>query len=128
VTEGLALIDRLIAELPRSYEPPKGDILLWSEGERVVACGALRELTHGVGEIRRVYVRADYRGGEFGGPFVRALIARARELGFETVRADTLPTMRGAIEFYQELGFHPVSAFWPHPAAGALFFERAVDP
>ena len=128
VTEGLTLIDRLIAGLPRMYEPRHGDILLWSEGENVVACGALRELEPGVGEIRRVYVRGDYRGGQFGRPFVRALIARAQELGFETLRADTLPTMRGAIEFYEELGFRPVSAFWPNPAAGALFFERAVEP
>lgn len=128
VAEGLGLIDHLIAGLPRSYEPPHGDILLWFKGDSLVACGALRELEPGVGEIRRVYVRPDYRGGDFGQPFVRTLIARARELGFDKVRADTLPTMQGAIEFYQELGFRPTTAFWPHPAAGALFFEREVDP
>jgi putative acetyltransferase len=128
VQQGLALIDRLIADLPRTYRPPHGDILLWSKGEHVVACGALRELEPGVGEIRRIYVRADYRGGKFGHPFVRALIVRARELGFGTVRADTLSTMHGAIEFYEELGFRRVAAYWPHPASGALFFERAVEP
>lgn len=128
VAEGLALIDRLTKELPRPYKPPHGDILLWFEGESVVACGALRETEPGVGEIRRIYVRPDYRGGEFGRPFVRALIARARELRFKKVRADTLPTMAAAIEFYQELGFHPTAAFWPHPAIGALFFEREVGP
>lgn len=127
VVKGLALIDGLIADLPRPYRPPLGDILLWFDKEGLVACGALRQLEPGVGEIRRLQVRADHRGGEFGRPFVRALIARARTLGFETVRADTLSTMRGAIEFYTELGFHPVPAFWPHPAEGALFFERPVD-
>lgn len=128
VVEGLALIDRIIEELPRAYAPPHGDILLWSDGKGVVACGALRELEPGAGEIRRIYIRADYRGGEFGRPFVRALIDRARELRFHTVRADTLPSMQAAIEFYQELGFRRIPAFWPHPAADALFFERAVDP
>lgn len=127
VAAGLALIDRLVADLVREYSPPHGDILLWLDGDAVVACGALRELKPGIAEIRRVHIRADYRGGEFGQPFVRALIARARELGFERVRADCLPTMQGAIEFYTDLGFRPVAAYWPHPAEGALFFERAVD-
>ena len=128
VRAGLALVDGLIEELPRVYGPPRGDILLWSHRGHLVACGALRELEPRVGEIRRLYVRADYRGGAFGRPFVRALIARARELGFERVRADTLGTMQGAIEFYTELGFRRAAPFWPHPAPDAMFFEREVDP
>ena len=127
VKAGLGLIDKLLSDLPGVYGPPRGDILLWFEQESVVACGALRELEPGIGEIKRIYVRADYRGKTFGHPFVQAMIARARELKYERVRVDTLPTMRSAIEFYQELGFRPIAAFWPHPAAGALFFEREVD-
>lgn len=126
VRSGLALVDRLIAELPGAYGPPRGVILLWFKGESLVACGALRELEPKVGEIRRIYVRSDYRGKAFGHPFVRALIDRARELGYETLKADTLPTMTAAIEFYQELGFHRAPAFWPHPAAAAIFFERSI--
>ncbi len=126
--DGLTLVDRLIAELPGAYGPPRGEVLLWHERDEVVACGALRELEPGIGEIRRIHVRPDYRGREFGLPFVRALIDRARSLGYVTLRADTLPTMQAAIEFYQELGFHRVGPFWPHPAANALFFERAIAP
>ena len=126
VRSGLALVDQLIAELPGAYGPPRGEILLWIEDGTLVACGALRELEPKVGEIKRIYVRPDYRGKTFGHPFVRALIERARELGYRTLRVDTLPTMTAAIEFYQEAGFRPISAFWPHPAAGALFFEREI--
>ena len=126
VKSGLVLVDRLIAELPGVYGPPRGDVLLWFEDDSVVACGALRELEPKVGEIRRIYVRPDYRGKAFGHPFARALIDRARELGYEKLRVDTLPTMRAAIEFYQELGFRPIPAFWPHPVANALFFECEI--
>jgi GNAT superfamily N-acetyltransferase len=126
VRSGLALVDTLIAELPGAYGPPRGEVLLWFEGDDLVACGALRELEPGVGEIKRVHVRSDYRGKAFGIPFVRALIDRARQLGYTRLRADTLASMTAAIEFYQELGFRRVNAFWPHPAAGALFFEREI--
>lgn len=127
VNAGLQLIDSLVADLRRAYGPPRGDILLWFEGQGLVACGALRELEPGIGEIRRIYVRDDFRGKEFGRPFVRALMERARQLGYRKLRADALPTMRAAIEFYEELGFHRTTAYWPHPAAGALFFERDVE-
>lgn len=127
VKAGLGLVDRLISELPREYGPAHGDILLWFERTSVVACGALRELEPGIAEIRRIYVRGDYRGKEFGRPFVIALIDLARTLHFKRIRADALSTMYAAIEFYEELGFHRVPAYWPYPAAGALFFEREVD-
>lgn len=123
VQSGLALVDQLVAALPGAYAPPRGAVLLWFEDDRVVACGTLRELEPKVGEIKRIYVRPDYRGKGFGIPFVRALIDQARQVGYERLRVDTLPTMSAAIEFYQELGFRPIPAFWPHPVADALFFE-----
>lgn len=123
---GLSIVDGLIAGLPGAYGPPRGEVLLWFEGDNLVACGALRELEPGVGEIKRISVRADHRGKGFGPRFVRALIDRARELKYRRLRVDTLSTMSAAIEFYQELGFRPIPAFWPHPAAGALFFELEI--
>ena len=126
VEAGLASVDALVRALPGAYGPPRGDVLLWFLRDEIVACGALREVEPGVGELRRISVAPDYRGTEFGRPFVRALLARARELGYDRLRVDTLPTMRAAIEFYQEAGFTPIPAYWPHPVAGALFFERRM--
>ncbi len=123
---GLEQIDRQIAELPGPYGPPRGEIILAFAQEALVACGALRELEPKVGEIKRVYVRADHRGPGFGPRLTRALLSRARELRYERVRVDTLSTMSAAIQFYQELGFVPIPAYWLHPVPGALFFEYKV--
>lgn len=123
VDAGLSVVDDLIERLPGSYGLPDGDVLLWFENDEVVACGALRRLESTVGEIKRVHVRSDYRGGEFGPPFVRALIGRARDLGYATLRADALGSMAGAIDFYEQLGFRRIPPYWPHPAEGTVFFE-----
>jgi ribosomal protein S18 acetylase RimI-like enzyme len=124
---GLRQIDQQIAELPGAYGPPRGEIILGLSQGAVVACGALRELEPKIGEIKRVYVRADHRGPGFGPRLTRALLRRARELGYERVRVDTLPTMAAAIQFYQGMGFAPIPAYWPHPVPGALFFEYAIE-
>jgi putative acetyltransferase len=120
---GLTQFDQVIAELPGKYGPPNGDVLLAFKSSDVVACGALRELVSDVGEIKRIYVRRDHMGPEFGPRLVRELLSRARELGFERVRVDALPTMEAAIQYYQELGFKPIRKYWEHPVDGSLFFE-----
>jgi len=126
VPPGLALIDRLIADLPGAYGPPRGDVILGFAGDVVVACGALRELEPKVGDIKRVYVRADHRGPGFGPRLTQSVIDRAKELGYRRVRVDTTATMTAAIEFYQEMGFVPIPSYWPHPAPGALYFEYII--
>jgi ribosomal protein S18 acetylase RimI-like enzyme len=123
VPAGVVPFDRVIADLPGAYGPPRGDVLLALKHSRIVACGALRELEPKVGEIKRIYVRADHRGPGFGPRLTQALLDRARELGYERVRVDTLPTMTAAIQFYQAMGFAPIPAYWQHPVPGALFFE-----
>jgi GNAT superfamily N-acetyltransferase len=120
---GLAQIDQQIAELPGAYGPPNGEVILAFARDEVVACGALRGLEPKVGEIKRVYVREDHRGPGFGPRLTRALLKRARELGYTRVRVDTLPTMAAAIQFYPEMGFEPIPAYWPHPVPGARYFE-----
>ena len=121
---GLVEFDRVISGLPGVYGPPGGDVLLAFQDGELAACGALREWASRIGEIKRIYVRPDHRGPGFGPILTEALLERARELGYERVRVDTLPTMTAAIQFYQEMGFKPIPAYWPHPVPGALFFER----
>lgn len=126
VSGGLASIDQQIAELPGAHGPPRGEIFLAFQQEELVACGALRELVPKVGEFKRLYVRADHRGPNFGRRLTSAILSRAHELGYERVRVDTLPTMTSAIQYYQQMGFTPIPAYWPHPVRGALFFEYEV--
>ena len=123
VPVGLAEFDRVTSELPGVYGPPLGDVILAFHHSELVACGALRSWERKIGEIKRIYVRADHRGPGLGPVLTAALLDRARDLGYERVRVDTLPTMAAAIRFYQEMGFKPIPAYWPHPVPGALFFE-----
>ena len=123
VNAGVAALDELIQRLPGAYGPPRGEVLLWFKKEALVACGALRELEPEIGELKRIYIRADFRGEEFGKLFVRALIDKAQELGYRRLRSYALGSMSSALEFYEELGFRRIPAYWSHPASGTVFFE-----
>jgi GNAT superfamily N-acetyltransferase len=76
--------------------------------------------------MKRLYVRPTGRGTGAGRALVEAAIARARQLGYATMRLDTLPTMNAARSLYLSLGFRPVDRYNDNPIEGVLFFERRL--
>jgi ribosomal protein S18 acetylase RimI-like enzyme len=111
--------DQELAALPGGY-----DALLVArlEGE-AVGCVALKRLSEGACEMKRLYVRPGVRGSGTGRALVEASIARARELGYERMRLDTLPTMDTARALYLSLGFRSIGRYNDNPIPGVLFFE-----
>jgi len=124
---GLAGLDHEIELLPGAYESPGGALVLGLSGTTPVGCGALRRLRRGVGEIKRVYVRPDFRGRGLGHRITGMLLGRARSLGYQRAVLDTLPTMKSAIDLYRKMGFVPIPPYWRHPVPGALFFEYGLQ-
>jgi ribosomal protein S18 acetylase RimI-like enzyme len=112
-----------LAALPGGYDA----ILLARDGEELVGCVALRSLVDGVCEMKRLYVRPSARGSGSGRALVEASIARARELGYETMRLDTLPTMDAARALYLSLGFRPTERYNDNPIEGVVFLELPLS-
>jgi GNAT superfamily N-acetyltransferase len=125
---GLTWLDDEIRLLPGSYGPPGGDLFLAVEDGEPVGCGALRLWSPGVAEVKRVYVRPRARGRGLGARLTKAILRRARRLGYSRVVLDTLPRMEPAIRLYRKLGFAEIPAYWDHPVRGALFFEYSWPP
>jgi ribosomal protein S18 acetylase RimI-like enzyme len=115
-------VDAERGALPGGYDA----ILLARDGEEIVGCIALRPLEEGACEMKRLYVRPAGRGSGVGRALVEASIARARELGYATMRLDTLPTMDAARALYRSLGFRPIERYNDNPVEGVLFFELSL--
>jgi putative acetyltransferase len=116
-----------LATLPGSYAKPAGRLLLLLEGQRATGCGALRPIGAEVCEMKRLYVRPEWRGKGAGYELVLALINAAREIGYERVRLDTLPSMTKAIALYRSLGFKEIPAYRANPVPGATFLELRLN-
>lgn len=112
-----------LAKLPWDYARPAGRLLLALQGNEVAGCGALRPLDRDVCEMKRLYVRPAFRGKGVGGAMTDALISSAREIGYQRMRLDTLPSMAAAIAIYRSLGFREIAPYRANPVPGALFFE-----
>lgn len=112
-----------VAGLPGAYGPPGGVLLLARVGDKPAGCGGLRPLAADVAELKRLYVRPEYRGCGIGRQLATRLVAEARALGYRWLRLDTLPSMAAAQALYRTLGFSPIRPYAVLPCDAALCFE-----
>jgi len=111
------------ATLPWRYAPPGGDLLLALDGGEPAGCVALKPIDADSGEFKRFFVRPRFRGRGIGLALGRAIVDRARRIGYRRMRLDTLPAMTAAVAVYRALGFRPIEAYHPTPVIGTLFME-----
>lgn len=115
--------DRELAELPGAYRPPTGRLLLASDRNRPAGCVALRRIDDETCEMKRLYVRPEFRGLGLGRRLAESIISAAREIGYERMRLDTLTSMREAISLYESLGFRRIEPYYHNPTGCAVFME-----
>lgn len=116
--------EKELAELPGAYAPPTGRLLLAFENDQLAGCVALRKLSDGVCEMKRLFLRPEFHGQGRGRELTERIIREARDAGYKRMRLDTLPQQMGnAIALYRLLGFKEIEAYYTNPVSGALFME-----
>ncbi|MEM7171346.1 MAG: GNAT family N-acetyltransferase [Pseudomonadota bacterium] len=93
------------------YLPPNGRLLLVRDTHRLAAMGFLKPIRDGICEVKRMYVRPDYRGQGLGTMILGALIDAALSMGFEKILLDSAVYMESAHSLYRALGFTPVDYY-----------------
>ena len=112
-----------LAEIPGKYSPPSGRLFVVVFKDEPGGCVAIRSFGTSTCEMKRLYVRAKYRGGRIGRQLALTAIDAAREIGYEAIYLDTLPPMTAAIALYESLGFREISPYYDSPIPGTRFMQ-----
>ncbi len=116
--------DKELASLPGDYALPDGRLVLATHEGQAVGCVALHKIEPGISEMKRLYVRPQFRGKGLGRALAERVIADARQIGYKRLRLDTVePVMRAAVAMYRQLGFREIAAYRENPIEGALYME-----
>jgi len=101
--------------LPGKYAAPRGRLYLLFEGSAAAGCGALRPFCDDIAELKRLYVRPQFRQRGYARILSRKLIEEARAMGHRAIYLDTLRSMVEARKLYVSLGFAECEAYYDNP-------------
>jgi ribosomal protein S18 acetylase RimI-like enzyme len=120
--------EKELANLPGKYAKPDGRLFLISVKNQSVGCIALRKTDVEICEMKRLYVREDFRGLGLGKKLIEKLIEEAKSAGYKKMRLDTLPDkMPFAVKLYKSYGFCEIAPYYHNPHGETLFMELDLN-
>lgn len=119
--------DAELATLPGEYAPPRGSLLMATVNGKLAGCCALRPLDcvdyPNACEMKRLYVRQEFRGRGLGRQLAEAVLDDARRAGYDCALLDTLDDMEAARALYEDLSFVEIPPYYHNPIAGAHYLK-----
>lgn len=109
--------------LKEKYGMPEGRLyLLYCDGV-IADCIGLRKIDDGSCEMKRLYIRPEFRGRKLSEFLLETLIQDAREIGYQNMLLDTLPFLQSAIHLYQKYGFHEIESYNNSPMDTSIYMK-----
>ncbi|BAY75611.1 GCN5-related N-acetyltransferase [Nostoc linckia NIES-25] len=93
------------------FVPPSGRLLLGQYEEQIAGCVCLRKINQDIGEIKRMYVKPEFRRKGIGRALLQAIINEATNIGYSKIRLDTTPYAKEAQALYHVLGFQDIEPY-----------------
>jgi putative acetyltransferase len=90
------------------------DVILVYDGHLAVACAGFKFYETGVAEVKRVFVREEYRGKGLSKLLMRVLEERALIRGFTTLILETGRPLAAAVGLYKSIGYGIIDNYGPY--------------
>lgn len=122
--------DSELATLPGLYAQPRGALLTAFVNDSLAGCCAMRPLDNvdypNACEMKRLFVRPQFRKLGIGRLLVEAILDAARQAGYGSVLLDTLSDMETARALYHELGFDEIPPYYHNPIPGSHYLKARL--
>ncbi len=87
------------------------DVVLIYEGEEPIACAAYKYFEEGTAEVKRVFVRKEFRGRGISVLLMERLEEVAKEQGYQILVLETGKVLLQAVGLYKKIGYTIIDNF-----------------
>lgn len=115
--------DEEIEHLETKYGHPYGRLYLAYCNGEAAGCIGLKKIDEHNCEMKRLYVRPQFRGQKLGEQLIQKIINDAKEIGYSYLLLDTLPFLEKAILIYRNLGFHTTDCYNDSPMSTSIYMK-----
>lgn len=112
-----------IDHLDGKYGLPYGRVYLLYYDEKPAGCIGLRKIDDQSCEMKRLYIRPEFRGKRLGEILVERIIGDAREIGYSHMLLDTLPFLQSALRLYKKFGFYEIESYNNSPMKNSIYMK-----
>jgi len=115
--------DNEINNLQEMYSEPTGGLILASVNNKIVGVAGIRKFENNDCELKRMYVKKDYRNLGIGKLLLEYAIELSTKLNYNKLKLDTIDSMKSAIKLYLSFGFEEISPYRYKTIESARYFE-----
>lgn len=120
--------DDEIRDLTVKYGKPYGSLYIAKEDGKLAGCVAMKkhEGEENTGELKRLYVRPEFRGKGYARKLSEKIVEDAKAAGYDALYLDTLPFLVAAQRLYGSMGFEVCEAYNEDPMGCSIFMRKEL--
>lgn len=119
--------DSELDDLQGKYGLPDGRLYIVKVEDSIAGCIGLKKIDDERCEMKRLYVRPEFRGKHLANILVQKIIDDAKEIGYKSMLLDTLPFLEEAIHIYSKFGFCETACYNDSPVETSIFMELKLS-
>lgn len=119
----LQKFDDELSDLEHKYGLPYGRLYIVLDGDKAAGCVGLLKMNDETCELKRMYVRPEYRGRGLARFLGEMIMREGAEIGYKYMQLDTLPFLTSAQSLYRKLGFYEIEKYNNSPMENATYMR-----
>ncbi|MCI8786407.1 MAG: GNAT family N-acetyltransferase [Eubacterium sp.] len=109
--------------LEEKYGMPSGRLYLAYCNGEAAGCIGLKNIDEKNCEMKRLYVRPQFREKNIGKRLIQKIISDAKEIGYSYMLLDTLPFLEKAVHLYKKFGFYTIDCYNNSPMSTSIYMR-----
>ena len=90
------------------------DVVLAINNDKAIGCASFKEYSSGAVELKRVFLKEEYRGSGIIKDMIKVLEVKAKEKGYNKIILETGKPLIAARKFYEKVGYEIIDNYEPY--------------